>query len=318
MSDVFFRELEIPRPNYNLGVGSGQHGAQTGTMLKGLEDIFLAERPSATVVFGDTNSTLAGALAAAKLQIPVIHIEAGLRSFNRKMPEEINRVMTDHVASLLLCPTPTAVKNLEREGITENVHHVGDVMHDIFQCTVEMAAQKSKILQSLRLSSGNYLLATVHRAENTDSETHLENILSAFAEIASKSIPIVFAAHPRTQKAIVARHSLEKSHVHIIEPVSYFDMIQLEKNARLIFTDSGGIQKEAWWLRVPCIILREETEWVEMMENGNNLLAGTSQEKIVETYRFLSVRRPQFAAFSTELPNATQRHLTKILEMGRA
>ncbi len=318
MSAVFFRQLKIPTPNYNLGVGAGPHGAQTGAMLKGIEEILLAERPAAVIVFGDTNSTLAGALAAAKLHIPVVHIEAGLRSFQRAMPEEINRIVADHVASLLLCPTPTAVKNLEREGMAEGVHYVGDVMHDIFQWTAEAAARQSHILQTLELASGGYLLATVHRAENTDSDAHLHNILSAFAEIATATMPIIFVAHPRTQKAIAQRYLPGGSHVRIIAPVSYFDMMQLEKNARLIFTDSGGVQKEAGWLRVPCIILRTETEWVELVEYGQSFLVGADTEKIVAMYRRLSVgsQRPCAGQAATELPNAAHRHLEKILEMG--
>lgn len=283
MSAVFFRELDIPEPDYNLGVGSGTHGEQTGEMLKRIEPVLLAERPDWVLVYGDTNSTLAGALAAAKLHIPVAHVEAGLRSFNRNMPEEINRILTDHISDLLLCPTWTAVENLRREGITEGVHLVGDVMHEALLWAAERARTKSTILERLGLSEREYLLATVHRAENTDDPARLQAILDAF--MALDEI-VVFPVHPRTQARLNALgFSVNISRLKLIPPVGYLDMVRLEQAACAILTDSGGIQKEAYWLGVPCITLRDETEWVETLEGGANVLVGADRERIVVAAR---------------------------------
>lgn len=282
LSEVFFRELEIPTPDYNLGVGSASHGRQTGEMLARVEEVLLEEKPDWVVVYGDTNSTLAAALAAAKLHIPVAHVEAGLRSYNRKMPEEINRVLTDHLSSLLFCPTDTAVRNLVREGITQGVHKVGDVMYDLALWGLEVAEQKSTILQTLGIEPGGYLLATIHRPNNTDDPGNLSAIVSALNDVAET---VIFPAHPRTQKALKHWGIHLNSNVRITEPVGYLDMLVLEKNARMILTDSGGVQKEAYILGVPCVTLREETEWVETVEAGWNILVGASRERIVEAVR---------------------------------
>ena len=264
MSDVFFRELELPDPNYHLGVGSGSHGAQTGRMLERIEEVLLKERPDVVLVYGDTNSTLAGALAAAKLHVPVAHVEAGLRSFNRNMPEEINRVLTDHIARWLFAPTPTAVNNLKREGIAgAGVVLVGDVMYDL----ALMIGGRHGSVDRWGLSPGQYVLATIHRAENTDDPARLAAIFDGLNALA-KRIPVVIPLHPRTL-AVLGADAADFA-VRIIDPVGYFDMACLEKNARLIVTDSGGVQKEAFFHRVPCVTLRDETEWIELVEIGWN------------------------------------------------
>ncbi len=280
MSDIFFQELGLVEPDVNLGVGSGLHGEQTAAMLVGLEKIYLSEEPDCVIVYGDTNSTLAGALAAAKLHIPLAHVEAGLRSFNRRMPEEINRVLTDHVANILFCPSQTAVENLALEGIQQGVYLVGDVMADTLRVAYKQAVQQSGILDGLGLEEKGFLLLTVHRAENTDDLARLNRIYSA---LESLSEMIVVPLHPRTRKAM-ERANLTgfAPHVRLIEPLGYLDMVRLEGAARLILTDSGGVQKEAYWLGVPCITLREETEWVETVAAGWNILVGTNPEHILE------------------------------------
>ncbi|WP_243028299.1 non-hydrolyzing UDP-N-acetylglucosamine 2-epimerase [Thermus albus] len=274
MSEVFFRELDIPEPDYNLGIGGGTHGQNTGRMLEAIEEVLLRERPHWVLVYGDTDSTLAGALAAAKLHIPVAHVEAGLRSFNRRMPEEINRVLTDHIADLLFAPTEVAVRNLLREGIPpDKVYWVGDVMYDAALYYGEKAEGQSRILSKLGLKPKGYILATIHRAENTDDPVRLGVILQAFAEV-HREIPVVFPVHPRTRKRAEAfglGPLLDA--VMAVDPVGYLDMVMLEKNARLIATDSGGVQKEAFFYRVPCVTLREETEWQELLDLGWNKLA---------------------------------------------
>ncbi len=282
MSEVFFSELGIPAPDVNLGIGSGAQGAQTGAMLAGIEQVLLETAPDWVLVYGDTNSTLAGALAAVKLHIPVAHVEAGLRSFNRRMPEEINRVLTDHISKLLLCPSPTAVNNLAAEGITQGVHFVGDVMYDALLYGVTRAATASTILQRLKLQQHRYLLATVHRAANTDDETRLRNIFAAFAAIGE---PIILPLHPRTRKVLQRLDYTVADNVRLIAPVGYLDMVQLEQSARLIVTDSGGIQKEAYWLGRPCVTLRGDTEWPETVALGWNKLVGADTEKIVAAVR---------------------------------
>lgn len=281
MSGVFFEELGLKAPDENLGVGSGTHGAQTGEMLRRIEQVLLRERPDWVMVYGDTNSTLAGALAAAKLHIPVAHVEAGLRSFNRRMPEEINRVLTDHISDLLFCPTETAVKNLEREGITRGVHLVGDVMYDAVLQYAELAERRSRILDELGLEKQGYALATVHRAENTDDPERLRAILLGLEGISREGLPVILPLHPRTRKEI-RRLGIALDAVRIVDPVSYLDMLLLEKNARAILTDSGGVQKEAFFFQVPCVTLREETEWVETVEAGWNVLVGCEPERIVQ------------------------------------
>ena len=284
MSRVFFEELELKEPDYHLGVGSGTHAYQTGEMLKRIEEVLLKEKPDLVMVYGDTNSTLAGALAAAKLRIPVAHVEAGLRSFNRKMPEEINRVLTDHVSDLLFCPTETAVKNLEREGITKGVHLVGDVMYDSVLYNVQLAERHSQILEQLQLEPKGYALATVHRAENADDPERLRSIFEALETIAADGLPVVVPLHPRTRKQL-STLNLPLNRVQLIEPVSYLEMLLLEKSATIILTDSGGVQKEAFFFKVPCVTLREETEWVETVEAGWNVLVGCHPERIVRAVR---------------------------------
>ncbi|MCL4562609.1 MAG: UDP-N-acetylglucosamine 2-epimerase (non-hydrolyzing) [Chloroflexi bacterium] len=285
MSAVFFQELGIHEPEYNLGVGSGNHGAQTGVMLAGIENILLDERPDWVMVYGDTNSTLAGALAAAKLHIHVAHVEAGLRSFNRAMPEEINRILTDHISNLLFCPTQTAVDNLHREGIVEGVHLVGDVMYNSLHWAIEQNRVRPDILNRLGLEEKKYLLVTVHRAENVDKRERLGQILDAFNRIEE---PLVFPVHPRTRKKINEVGYLPNANVQLIAPTGYLDMVRLESAARVILTDSGGVQKEAYWLGIPCITLRNETEWIETIESGWNVLSGVDSKQILQILNSLN------------------------------
>jgi len=320
MSQVFFDELGLKAPDYHLGVGSGTHGYQTGEMLKRIEEVLLKEKPDLVMVYGDTNSTLAGALAAAKLHIPVAHVEAGLRSFNKKMPEEINRVLTDHLSTFLFCPTETAVENLRREGFTNilnaghllplnyrpetleprTTHHgrltmhsaprptphapvvanTGDVMYDAVLLYLGLAEKKSQIMEQLGLKPKSYALTTVHRAENTDQPERLRAIFEGLERVAKEGLPVILPLHPRTRKQLNAL-SIRPEEVHLIDPVSYLDMLVLEKNARVILTDSGGVQKEAFFFRVPCVTLREETEWVETVEAGWNTLVGCDPKRIV-------------------------------------
>lgn len=280
MSRIFFDELDIPEPDYNLSIGSGLHGEQTGKMLAETEKVLLNEKPEVVLVYGDTNSTLSGALAAAKLHIPVAHIESGLRSYNKEMPEEINRVLTDHISDFLFCPTQTAVNNLAKEGITKGVYLTGDVMLDAVLHNIQIAEAKSTILATLNLEPKTYYLATVHRPSNTDNLDNLKNILEAFEEL---DLPVVFPLHPRTRNTILSLSPSPKTlNIKFIEPVGYLDMLKLENNAQKILTDSGGIQKEAYFLGVPCVTLREETEWVETLEYGWNMLVGSDRAKIVK------------------------------------
>lgn len=280
MNKVFFEELEISEPDINLGIGSGLHGEQTGKMLIGIEEVLLKEKPNLVIVYGDTNSTLAGALAASKLHIPLAHVEAGLRSFNKKMPEEINRIVADHLSDILFCPTETAVDNLKKEGINKSVYLVGDLMFDALMHFEKISQLKSKILEKLNLTPKSYLLLTIHRAENTDDVERLKNIISALCEI---DIHIVFPIHPRTKDRLekYGLYSLLGQNVKIMDPVGYLDMLMLEKNAYAIVTDSGGVQKEAFWLKVPCITLRDETEWVETVDLGWNTLVGADRGRIL-------------------------------------
>jgi len=286
MSKIFFEQLNIPEPDYYLGIGSGTHGYQTGEMIKRIEEVLIKEKPDLVLVYGDTNSTLAGALAAVKLHIKVAHVEAGLRSFDKKMPEEVNRVLTDHISDLLFCPTETAVKNLYNEGIKNGVYLTGDVMFDALLTNIQIAERNSKILSELGLKPRDYCLATVHRAENTDNRRNLENIINAFIE--SEEL-IVFPTHPRTIKFLKVYGLLDKlekaDNVLLIKPVSYLDMLVLEKNAKKILTDSGGVQKEAYFLKVPCITLRDRTEWIETVEDGWNVLVGANKEKIIKAIK---------------------------------
>lgn len=274
MSDVFFEELDIPQPDYHLGIGSASHGAQTGRMLEEIEKVLLKKEPERVLVYGDTNSTLAGALAATKLHIPVAHVEAGLRSFNRQMPEEINRVLTDHIADMLFAPTQTAVENLKNEGISEEkIFLVGDVMYDAALYYGKKVTEKSNILEQNHLQPRQYILTTIHRAENTDDPVRLRTIFEGLSQIAEE-IPVVLPLHPRTQAALI-RENLYKTVIDslvVIPPIGYLDMVMLEKNARLIATDSGGVQKEAYFYSVPCITVRQETEWIELVDMGCNIL----------------------------------------------
>ncbi|MBI3538115.1 MAG: UDP-N-acetylglucosamine 2-epimerase (non-hydrolyzing) [Chloroflexi bacterium] len=282
MSGIFFRELGISNPDYNLGVGSGSHAKQTGEMLAKIEAVLLKETPDWVLVYGDTNSTLAGALAAAKLHVPVAHVEAGLRSYNRAMPEEINRIATDHISDLLFCPTFSASEILRGEGISRGVYVVGDVMYDAVMRYLAIAEKQSRILEILRITPKKFLLATIHRPSNTDNIENLREILCAFGSVNEL---IVFPVHPRTRKAIEALGTRANDNVRFIEPVGYLDMLWLEKNARLILTDSGGLQKEAYAVGVPCITLRTETEWIETVKTGWNAVVGTNRELIVETVK---------------------------------
>lgn len=275
MSDVFFQELSLPQPDYNLGIGGSRHGAMTGEQLARIEEVLITDPPDLVLVYGDTNSTLAGALAAAKLLIPVAHVEAGLRSYNRRMPEEINRVIADHVSTLLFAPTRKSMDNLRREGIDPaRCHCVGDVMFDAAIQYRAAAVAKSSILRRLSEVSGKYALLTVHRQENTDDPSRLQVILAVAQRVAAQ-LPVVWPVHPRTRKAIAQLpvSPIAAAQLHQIDPVGYLDMLMLESNAAVIATDSGGVQKEAFFFRVPCVTLREETEWTELVDLGWNVLA---------------------------------------------
>jgi len=279
MSDIFFEELQIPRPDYHLGVGSGNHGKQTGMILEKIEEALLKEKPDLVMVYGDTNSTLAGALAAAKLHIPVAHVEAGLRSFDRSMPEEINRVVTDHVSDLLFCPTENAVNLLSLEGIRHGVNLTGDVMVDVLNYNKELAKRQSHILDQLVLEPGQYRVMTVHRPSNTDNRENMVSIISAIGEADSD---VVFPVHPRTKKYLADYGLLEHlpGNIRLHEPLGYIDMLRLMQDAKTILTDSGGVQKEAYILGIPCITLRENTEWIETVQSGWNVLVGADMDKI--------------------------------------
>jgi UDP-GlcNAc3NAcA epimerase len=285
MSQVFFDELEIPVPDINLGIGSAGHGQQTGLMLAGIESAILKEEPDWVLVYGDTNSTLAGALAAVKLHVPVAHVEAGLRSFNKAMPEEVNRVLTDHVADLLFCPTQSAVDNLSAEGIQAGVHNTGDVMYDALLHNSALAKKRSTVLGRMELRPHAYSLATLHRPRNTDNLSRLQAIFNAFGQVEEQ---IILPLHPRTKKVIDASSQNVPSNVRLIDPVGYLDMLCLERAARIILTDSGGVQKEAYCFGVPCITLREETEWIETVEVGWNRLAGAETGAIVSALHNVS------------------------------
>jgi UDP-GlcNAc3NAcA epimerase len=272
MSDIFFEELAIPRPGHRLDIHGGSHGEMTGRMLAALEAVILAERPDAVLVYGDTNSTLAGALAAAKLVVPLIHVEAGLRSYNKAMPEEINRLLTDHVSDLLLCPTRRSVENLRREGIERNVHQVGDVMHDATLQMLPIAERRSNAIERLGLRPQRYAVATVHRAENTDDAASMRRAFD-FLAAQARERPVVVPLHPRTRLAAERFGvSLDDPALRLIEPLGYLDMCRLIHHAAIVFTDSGGMQKEAYFHRVPCVTMRGETEWVETIEHGWNRL----------------------------------------------
>lgn len=288
MSQVFFDELEIPAPRYNLEVSGGTHGQMTGRMLEGIESILLDEKPDWVLIYGDTNSTLAGALAASKLHIPVAHVEAGLRSFNMRMPEEINRILSDRVSTLLFCPTDIAVSNLASEGVRRGVHNVGDVMYDVALYYRDRACANSQVLNNLGLNEKGYVLATCHRAENTDVPERLKGILCALSSIA-ETVPVVLPLHPRTRKLI---HEYGLAHLLdslvVLDPLAFLDMVALEQAARFILTDSGGVQKEAFFYRVPCLTMRDETEWLETVSLGWNHLVGADAERILKAFATLA------------------------------
>ena len=309
LSDVFFDELPLPKPKHHLGVGSGSHGKQTAALLERTEQVLLEERPDVVIVYGDTNSTVAGALAAAKLKICIAHIEAGLRSFNRLMPEELNRVVTDHLSDLLFCPTETAIRNLKREGITNGVFLTGDVMLDAVLSFRELADKRSRLLPGLGLEQSAYILLTIHRAENTDSIGRMVKVVELLTRLKR---PTVFPIHPRTRDRLASAPKLRALHkallnagnMRVIDPVSYLDMLALESNARLVLTDSGGVQKEAYFLGVPCLTLRDETEWTETLKGGWNRLVDAPSKGTLPLLESLWARngsgpkgRPNLSAF---------------------
>ena len=306
MSDVFFDEMGIPQPNYKLGIGSASHGKQTGKMLEEIESILKIENPDAIVIYGDTNSTLAGALAASKTHIPVIHIEAGLRSFNKRMPEEINRIVADHSSTLLFCPTKAGIKNLESEGFAKledakkngkadidnpYVFHCGDLMYDNSLFYSDKAANYAELFSKYEIDQQNFILSTIHRPQNTDNIQAFTDIFSALNEISLKDqIQVVLPLHPRTFNIIhpsektAIKQFLKNPLLKVIEPVGFLEMLLLEKHAKLILTDSGGVQKEAFFMKKPCVILRSETEWTEIVESGCAVLSGSDSQKIIDSY----------------------------------
>jgi len=309
MSSVFFEEMQIPQPNYNLNVGSGLHGKQTAKMLKGLEEIFLIEKPDAVLVYGDTNSTVAGALAAVKTFIPLIHVEAGLRSYNKAMPEEINRIACDHMSTLLFTPTDSGIENLKKEGFLidtnkkasidyPHVYHCGDIMYDNSLHFSTVSDEKSTILKELNLLEDEFILCTVHRDSNTDITENMEQIFGALLSIGENSeLKVVLPLHPRTKSKMKEQLSdelyvaIEESEmIQIVPPAGFLDIIALEKNAKMIITDSGGLQKESHFFKKPCIILRPQTEWVEIVENGNAILAAADADKIIDAFNALIVK----------------------------
>lgn len=310
MSAIFFSEMGIPEADYNLSVGSGNHGAQTAKMMEGIETILLKERPDALLVYGDTNSTLAGALAAAKIHIPVVHIEAGLRSYNKSMPEEINRITCDHCSTLLFSPTNQGISNLVKEGFSTIIHSkasidhpmvfkTGDIMFDNSMYFSSIANEKQGLVEKLQLTPGEFILCTIHRDSNTDKPEHLNQIIRGLLQIQRISNQIlVLPLHPRTRKKMtellepaVAEELQDNSRIQVIDPAGFLDMISLESRCSMVITDSGGVQKEAFFFKKPCIILREQTEWVEIVENGNALLVGSSEEKLIEAYHQLTSKK---------------------------
>lgn len=290
MSEIFFKELGIPFPDYNLTVGSGSHGRQTGEMLIKLEEIYEKEKPDLILVYGDTNSTLAGALVASKMIIPVVHVEAGLRSFNKAMPEEQNRIIADHLSTLLFTPTETAVKNLEKEGVFNNVYNVGDVMFDAVLYFGNKAKDRSSILDKIEMKNNKFILGTIHRAENTNDIKRLNNIIEALNQCEES---VILPLHPRTKKYIEDYGLTFNNNVKVIAPIGYLDMLFLEKNCMKIVTDSGGVQKEAFFMNKPCITMRDETEWVETVENGWNILVGTDKKKILDAIINFEPQKPK-------------------------
>lgn len=310
MSEIFFKEMEIPKPNYNLNVNGLNHGAMTGQMLDGIEKIIIAEKPDVVVVYGDTNTTLSGALAASKLHVKVAHIEAGLRSFNMKMPEEINRIITDRISNFLFCPTDTAIENLKNEGFDNfgvNILKSGDVMQDAALYYSQLSFQRATVVNKLGLDE--FILCTVHRAENTDDYSRLQEIVGAINQI-SKDIQVVLPLHPRTNK-IIKDYGL-KLDCLVIEPLGYFDMLELLKNCKLVMTDSGGLQKEAFFFRKHAVILRDETEWTELVEKGFNIVVGSDKLKITENVKKLFGKESDFSIDLYGNGNASSRIIEEI------
>jgi UDP-GlcNAc3NAcA epimerase len=310
MSAIFFSEMGIPEADYNLSVGSGNHGAQTAKMIEGIETILLQEKPDALLVYGDTNSTLAGALAAAKIHIPVVHIEAGLRSYNKSMPEEINRITCDHCSTLLFSPTNQGISNLVKEGFSTTIHSkasidhplvfkTGDIMFDNSMYFSSIANEKQGLVEKLQLTPREFILCTIHRDSNTDKPEHLNQIIRGLLQIQRISNQVlVLPLHPRTRKKMtellepeVAEELQDNSRIQVIDPAGFLDMISLESRCSMVITDSGGVQKEAFFFKKPCIILREQTEWVEIVENGNALLVGSNEEKLIEAYHQLTTKK---------------------------
>lgn len=293
MSEVFFEEMDIPQPKYNLNINSLSHGAMTGKMLEGIEAILLQEKPDVLLVYGDTNSTIAGALAAKKLHIQVAHVEAGLRSFNMNMPEEVNRILTDRISDFLFCPTHTAVNNLKKEGFDQFENQIirsGDVMQDAAMYYAQKSAEKSTIIHQLGLDT--FALATLHRAENTDDKFRLTELVNGLNDIHKNHCPIVLPLHPRTKKKL-SEFNL-KLDVKLIDPIGYFDMIELIKHSQLVLTDSGGLQKEAFFFKKHGITMRDQTEWVELVDNKVNVLVGANQQKLVDAFKLMSQKKSNF------------------------
>ena len=293
MSEIFFQEMEIPKPAYNLGVNGGTHAVMTASMMTGVEAVLIAEEPDYVLVYGDTNSTLAAALTASKLHIPVVHIEAGLRSYNMRMPEELNRILTDRISSILFCPTDTAINNLVREGyphVNERIVLSGDVMQDAAMYYSHFSSVKSDIITSHSLQ--RYLLVTIHRQENTDDEGRLRSIVNALNYLAD-GVEVIMPVHPRTKKKLESMNL--KIQFRMIDPVGYFDMIELLKNCEMVLTDSGGLQKEAYFFRKGCLTLRDETEWVELVQGGFNILCGADEKRILDSYFKLFERDMDFS-----------------------
>lgn len=317
MSAVFFKEMDIPSPKYNLNVNGVGHGAMTGQMLEKIEAVLLDEKPDAIVVYGDTNSTLAGALAAQKLQIKVIHIEAGLRSFNMKMPEEVNRILTDRISSLLLCPTHTAIDNLKKEGYNQldtQVVNCGDIMKDAVAHYSKVSNQKSNIINELELKNNEFVLATIHRQENTDSLSALTSIFEGLTEI-HKNKKVVMPLHPRT-KNILEKNNL-KYPITFIDPVGYFDMLELLKNCNLVVTDSGGLQKEAFFNKKHCIVAREQTEWVELVSNGFAKLTGSNLEQMILAFTDFQTMENDFSInlFGADVGDKIHNEIYKLIQV---
>lgn len=313
MSDIFFSEMEIPKPKYNLDINSVGHGAMTGRMLEGIEEILIKEQPDLLLVYGDTNSTIAGALAAKKLHIKVAHVEAGLRSFNMEMPEEVNRILTDRISDYLFCPTQTAIDNLELEGyknIDTKVVKCGDVMQDAANFYAQKSEEKSTVIKDNNLEK--YILATLHRAENTDDKQRLSDTVEALNEIHETVCPIVLPIHPRTKGKLI-EHGL-KLNVILIDPVGYFDMIELIKNSSLVMTDSGGLQKEAFFFEKNCVTMRDQTEWVELIKADVNTLVGANKSKIIEQSKIMLTKKSNFSIDLYGNGNACKNIVNFILE----